>query len=77
MNVEIQNPQEIKEMALQALKEYKEDLEEEKEQEKKHRKKTKAKGKKVRPWLTVIVILYPLFTAFSRLVIPTHASKND
>lgn len=53
MNVESQNPQEIQELALQALEEYRADLEDEK-----HRKKTKTKGKKVR---SVIPNLHVIF----------------
>ena len=47
MNVESQNPQEIQDLALQALEEYRAELEEEKEEEKKHKKKSKTKGTKV------------------------------
>ena len=53
MNVESQNPQEIQELALQALEEYRADLEDEK-----HRKKTKTKGKKVRSAIPNLHVIF-------------------
>ena len=57
MNLESQNPQEIHDMALQALEEYREDLEEEmKEENKKHKKKSKTKGTKVGSSIRVFLL---------------------
>ena len=57
-NVESQNPQEIQDLALQALEEYRAELEEEEEQEKKQKKKSKTKGTKVGSRIRVFSVVY-------------------
>ena len=49
--MESQNPQEIQELALQALEEYR-------AEDEKHRKKTKTKGKKVRSAIPNLHVIF-------------------